>query len=206
MTDISSPDDSYDVYSPSYDASQIVAVAGSTAFIVAIDINTAGPEGAPGWGADEDLYLFEMCVGGADSAGGYDLSGTGTDGDADALPGAAGDWCDGGEIVAHYLTHTDMNDFKHGNGESDALLVGFDLILYDGGSIMTCGDGTELCGEVNVQFRAIMANTSNGFETFFIVGAESTPIPVPEPGVLGLLGAGLLGIGFASRRRRKKQA
>lgn len=190
----------FDVYSPTYTVSQITDITGgTTTFIVAIDVNTAGPEGAPTWGADENLVSFEMCVGG-------DSSGV----DTDVYTNNAG-WCENGIVVQGYYADGgsyDLHDYKHGNGESDSLLLGFDLLLYEQDN--HCGETAEeqcvLTADTNVQFRVVYTDATNGFETFFIVGTQGEPPSVPEPGVLGLLGAGLLGLGVVGRRRRKKAA
>jgi hypothetical protein len=52
-----------------------------------------------------------------------------------------------------------------------------------------------------------MTNLNDGFEEIFLTGtitAEQPPPPIPEPSTIMLLGAGLLGLGYCTRRRSKK--
>ncbi|TNE35679.1 MAG: PEP-CTERM sorting domain-containing protein [Alphaproteobacteria bacterium] len=86
---------------------------------------------------------------------------------------------------------------SNGNGYSDILLYAdgydpFDLSGYDDSDL--------------VRFRVVVNNGTDGLEQFFLVNANSPPPTVPEPSVLGLLGAGLLGLGVVGRRRRRKAA
>ena len=49
--------------------------------------------------------------------------------------------------------------------------------------------------------NCIGRSLNNGYEQLFIATIETAPPGVPEPGILAVLGMGLLG--FAAMRRRK---
>ena len=51
--------------------------------------------------------------------------------------------------------------------------------------------------DARVFFNAAWDGASDGAESFFIVGRETT---VPEPGTLMLMSLGLVGLGLARRR------
>jgi hypothetical protein len=157
----------YDVYSPEYTVEEVTDIAGSTSFIIGVDINTAGKPTDP---ATEYLELFAMEVCDA----------------ADDCTNEA-NW-----HVVDLIEDHDFTNTNNGNGYSDVLLYTFDLSAYDSDDL--------------VRFHAIVTNATDGLEEFFVIGAEAPPVRVPEPGILGLLGAGLLGLGLVNRRRRKKAA
>jgi hypothetical protein len=84
-----------------------------------------------------------------------------------------------------YTGPTTLPTGDNGNGFSDAILTGFNLPLNS-----------------YVFFRASNSNASDGMEEFFIIPG-GTPSRVPEPGVLLLLGLGLVGVGVVRRKIKK---
>jgi hypothetical protein len=72
---------------------------------------------------------------------------------------------------------------NNGNGFGDWTLRSFNL--------------TGLASTDQIQFHAVLSNTSDGAESFFLVAA-----PVPEPETYALMLAGLGAMGFIARRRR----
>ena len=76
----------------------------------------------------------------------------------------------------------------NGNGFSDALISGF----------------TSISDGMFYQFRASVIDATNGREQFFLISTETPPPVLPEPAVLMMLGAGLVGLGGIAARRRRK--
>jgi hypothetical protein len=85
----------------------------------------------------------------------------------------------GGALVGSPLAN-------NGNGYADWTLRSFDL--------------TGLASTDQIQFTTTLSNTSDGAESFFLVG---TTAPIPEPETYALMMAGLAAMGFVARRRRK---
>jgi len=85
----------------------------------------------------------------------------------------------GGALVGSPLAN-------NGNGYADWTLRSFDL--------------TGLALTDQIQFTTTLSNTSDGPESFFLVGSTA---PIPEPETYALMMAGLAAMGFVARRRRK---
>ncbi len=81
----------------------------------------------------------------------------------------------------------------NGNGYADYLLKGFDL--------------SGLQSSDQVYFKVTMPLVNDGREQFFLISGASTPPPppeIPEPATSALIGGGLIGLGFLSRRFGKR--
>ncbi len=80
----------------------------------------------------------------------------------------------------------------------DELALSVDVTLNPLGSFFGVVDDSEIFGEFSISAQA----AGGGEVIDNIVFGISNPTAVPEPGTLGLLSAGLLGIAFVRRRRR----
>lgn len=72
--------------------------------------------------------------------------------------------------------------------------------------VHTCSCGHIKCHSSTSSSTSGNTSTSSGGHTSTSTGGHTSTTSgnqVPEPGTLGLLGAGLLGLGFAMRRRRR---
>jgi hypothetical protein len=83
-----------------------------------------------------------------------------------------------------YNTPTLLPYGNSGSGFADDLLSSIDL--------------TGFSGMASIAFSVIYSSATDGPETFFLTNASNA---VPEPGITMLLGAGLLGIGWARRKQ-----
>ncbi len=150
----------YDLYSPVY----IVGAALGTpstipqAFSIGIDINVSA-----GWG-DEQLVFFKTWDCGSDPTCGS------------PSPDSSNSWELGPTAIG----------LRNGNGYSDAVLMGFGLILGN-----------------YYKFEASMSNDTDGMEQFFLIPAGSPPSEIPEPATAALMGGGLLALVLALRRRKQ---
>ena len=69
-------------------------------------------------------------------------------------------------------------------------------------SLLSDGYGDLTGGVFQTCVTSVDCNTDTGNFAVDILGLPATPTAVPEPGILSLLGSGLLGLGFLYRRRR----
>jgi hypothetical protein len=110
-------------------------------------------------------------------------------GEPSPFPGEGGitapyvDTGDGPAILHSSYTGPYELDVTSGNGYSDVELEGFSLPE-----------------EAYVYFQASMSHEAAGFGQFFIIPEGTTP--VPEPTTLILLGLGLAGVAYLSRKRK----
>jgi hypothetical protein len=108
--------------------------------------------------------------------------------------------CDGSEGLVV------VGPVNHNLGADEAAYVGFSFILN--GLLATCaaeGVNTANCPWDSLSIRFDLTDINNGFEQLFILtGDQLTQIPVPVPGSLILLGAGLVGLGASTWRRRQR--
>ena len=96
---------------------------------------------------------------------------------------------------------------NHNLGANEAAYVAFSTVLN--GILATCaqfGANTAQCPYDSLSIRLDLADLNNGFEQLFILtGDQLTQIPpVPVPGSLILIGAGLMGLGASAWRRRQR--
>jgi hypothetical protein len=108
-------------------------------------------------------------------------------------------------LLNFYATINGTSEFRYtgplnlaiaanGTGYSDVILKTFDLSSF--------------AQTATVTFTASIDNASDGREQFFLISATNPGGPgtsVPEPGTIAVLGLGLLGMGFAAKRKAGKQ-
>lgn len=87
----------------------------------------------------------------------------------------------------YYLSqpYTINPDVAQGNGFTDWIIQVFDL--------------TGLSDDTMVKFTLSLTGLTDGAEQFFFVDLEEIPLP----GAIWLMGAGLAGLGFAGRKKKK---
>jgi hypothetical protein len=76
------------------------------------------------------------------------------------------------------------------------------LALFGLPTSLPNGDPLMYAGNFNISFNAA-GTPPNGFRSTEVLSGDITNTPVPEPGTIVLLGAGLLGLGFYGRKRIK---
>ncbi|HET7587730.1 MAG TPA: PEP-CTERM sorting domain-containing protein [Gammaproteobacteria bacterium] len=117
-----------------------------------------------------------------------------------------------GTLLASARTGDFTSDQFQGHGAGLLDVVGGDaMAFFDSNVFNDHIDGTE---GADLQFISDFSpnsceNTGTsqpicGSGTLKAEASSGGPVSVPEPGALGLMGLGLLGIGFATRRRRRR--
>ncbi len=96
---------------------------------------------------------------------------------------------------------------NHNLGANEAAYAAFSTVLN--ALLATCAQraiNTTKCPWDSISIRLDLTDLNNGFEQLFILtGDQVTQIPpVPVPGTLILLGAGLMGLGASAWRRRQR--
>jgi hypothetical protein len=98
----------------------------------------------------------------------------------------------------------DIGPINHNLGANEAAYVGFSDLLN--ALLAVCaaeGVNTTNCPWDSISIRLDLTDINNGFEQLFILTGEQVTL-IPVPGTLILLGAGLVGLGASTWRRRQQ--
>lgn len=111
-----------------------------------------------------------------------------------------GDICVLGSTFIHYGSCTGgdagAQTVKQNLGADQAAFAAYNLVLSDLINNVNSGFDT-----LRIDWR--MADLNNGYEQLFILRSGAPDIDIPEPLTIGLVGAGLIGVGLLRRRRKK---
>lgn len=91
-----------------------------------------------------------------------------------------------------------------GSGSSRANPLSFDVYNM-GGLDVTIANFSTILSTEGYLFAAHIADYNRGESAKFATDGSSPPPPVPEPGTMALLGAGLLGLAIFGKRRLNKE-
>lgn len=101
-------------------------------------------------------------------------------------------------LLSGYLFDSDMNDLSSYAGAIPPLLFGFATT----NASRVASPTATLVSELINEFAGVGSFTNNGIDDIVLSNNGQFRLAVPEPGVMFLLGGGLLGLGWASRRRK----